>query len=131
MFPFVKWFTTNIANVHSSSSAHLILFLMKIMFSFPNPYQIVHSELNVILLVLKSHVQIIHYVSHHGCEVVQDYNNLKTAHCFCLWKTNFPKKNFSKLCFLFNFFTPEFTISSNKIPETKYWHLSNGLQLTS
>ena len=49
---------------------------------------------------------------------------------FVSWKTNFPKVFCLKLCFI-NFFTFEFNIFNDKIPKTKYSHLSNGLQLTS
>ena len=48
--------------------------------------------------------------------------------CFVWWKLYFPFNILAKLCF-FNFFTLEFNVFNNKIPETKYWHLSNGSQL--
>ena len=52
----------------------------------------------------------------------------RTIHFFVLWKINFFKVFFSKLCF-FNFLMFDFNAFNNKIPE--HLHLWNGLQLTS
>ena len=41
-------------------------------------------------LILKSHKQIIHYISHHGCEVVHDYKKPQIIHFFCFIENKLP-----------------------------------------
>ena len=111
--------------------AQSLHFFMQSLFSIliPNPYQIVfcHS------FIVKCNVSFVKIprtkiFTAFPTTVVKRFTiitNRKLFTFFGLWKTTFRKKIFWKLCF-FNFLIVEFNALNNKIPETKYFHLSNG-----